>query len=167
MASIALFEALAFYVEAEKLGLKWPNDVLLNGGKVAGILLESSGSSPYVDWLSIGIGVNLAHVPQGVTDAAFAPTSLKAAGGDTVTPEDFLTKLASCYETEELKLRAFGFARIREDWLKHAARLGETITARTSREAITGVFDTINADGNLVLITAKGPQIISAADVIF
>lgn len=167
MASIALFEALAIYIAPEELGLKWPNDVLLNGGKVAGILLESSGSGPYIDWLSIGVGVNLSHVPQGVTDAAFAPTSLKAAGGDTVTPEDFLDKLACCYETQELKLRELGFARIRADWLKHAARLGETITARTARETVTGIFETINADGNLVLITGDGPRIIAAADVIF
>ena len=167
LAANALFAALAMYVPAAKLGLKWPNDVLLNGGKVAGILLESSGTGHFIDWLAIGIGVNLRHVPQGVTDAAFAPTSLIAAGGELIAPEDFLTTLAGCYATQEAKLAKLGFARIREDWLKNAARLGEVITARTGREDVTGTFDTIDDAGNLVLITGSGPRAISAAEVFF
>ncbi len=167
LAANALYQALALFVEPAKLSLKWPNDVLLNGGKVAGILLESSGQGGQVDWLSIGIGVNLAHVPQGVTDAAFAPTSVKAAGGDTVTPVDFLSKLASAYATQEKKLKTLGFSRIREDWLKNAARLGEQISATTGTETVTGTFDSIDEEGNLILITAKGPKAISAAEVHF
>lgn len=167
LAANALFAALSLYVEPSKLSLKWPNDVLLSNGKVAGILLESAGAGAMVNWLSVGIGVNLAHVPQDVTDAAFAPVSLKAAGGDTVTPEDFLTTLAAAYATQEDTLRSLGFAQIREDWLKHAARLGAQITARTGRDTHTGTFETIDADGNLVLITAKGPKAIPAADVYF
>ncbi len=167
LAANALYAALAIYVPAEKLSLKWPNDVLLQNGKVAGILLEASGQGPCVDWLSIGIGVNLNHVPEGIENAAFAPTSLKAAGGWDVEPIDFLTTLAGAYATQEAKLAKLGFARIREDWLKNAARVGETITARTGNAEYTGIFDTIDAEGNLVLITAKGPQAIPAADVYF
>lgn len=167
LAANALLAALAIYVHPEKLALKWPNDVLLSGGKVAGILLESSGQGPFVDWLSIGFGVNLRHVPDGVTDAAFAPTSLKAAGGWDVEPEDFLAVLADAYATQEDKLKTFGFARIRDDWLSRAARLGEVITARTGREEVTGVFETIDTEGNLVLQTAQGRRAIAAADVYF
>lgn len=167
LAANALFAALAMYVEPDRLGLKWPNDVLLGGKKVAGILLESSGTGHFIDWLAVGVGVNLQHVPQGVADAAFAPTSLVAAGGDVVSPQDFLTTLAGCYATQEAKLAKLGFARIRQDWLRRAARLGEVITARTGREDITGTFDTIDEDGNLVLITGAGPRRISAAEVFF
>ncbi|WP_106353672.1 biotin--[acetyl-CoA-carboxylase] ligase [Yoonia maritima] len=167
LAANALQAALAIYVQPEKLALKWPNDVLLSGGKVAGILLESSGQGGVVDWLSIGIGVNLAHTPDGVTDAAFAPTSLRAAGGWDVVPEDFLSVLADAYATQEEKLRTIGFAGIRDDWLSKAARLGEVITARTAREEITGLFETVDLDGNLVLQTAQGPRVIPAADVYF
>ena len=167
LAANALLAALAIYVQPEKLAHKWPNDVLLSGGKVAGILLESSGQGPYVDWLSIGIGVNLAHVPEAVANAAFAPTSLRAAGGWDVTPEEFLATLADAYATQEDKLRTFGFARIRDDWLGSAARLGEVITARTGREEFTGRFDTVDLDGNLVLTTAQGVKTIPAADVYF
>lgn len=167
LAANALFAALAIYVPSEKLALKWPNDVLLSGGKVAGILLESSGQGPFVDWLSIGIGVNLTHVPQGVRDATFPPISLKAAGGWDVEPSDFMTTLADAYATQEDKLRHFGFTRIRDDWLAQAARLGEVITARTGREEVRGIFDSIDQDGNLVLITGAGPRSIAAADVFF
>ncbi|MDC1399307.1 biotin--[acetyl-CoA-carboxylase] ligase [Yoonia sp.] len=167
LAANALYQALAIYVPSEKLSLKWPNDVLLSGGKVAGILLESSGQGPFVDWLSIGVGVNLKHTPEGVTEASFAPTSLMAAGGWEVEPLDFLATLADAYATQEAKLLRLGFGRIREDWLSQAARLGEVITARTGREDVTGIFDSIDKDGNLVLITGTGPRAISAADIFF
>ena len=167
VAANALFETLALYVDRTKLALKWPNDVLLNGGKVAGILLESSGRGPFVDWLSVGIGVNLRHVPQGVQDAAFPPVSLKQAIGDNVSAREFLIHLAGAYATQEKKLDTFGFDRIRRDWMSEAARLGEIITAKTGRDEITGTFDSIDADGNLVLITGRGPQAIPAADIFF
>ena len=167
VAANALYAALSFYVDAEKLALKWPNDVLLDGHKVAGILLEASGQGSRVGYLSIGFGVNLAHTPQGVEDAAFAPTSVTSGGGEPVSPEAFLTTLAGCFATQESKLARFGFARIRQDWLKNAARLGEVISAKTGTETISGIFDTIDDDGNLVLITGAGPRAISAADVFF
>lgn len=167
LAANALYQALAIYVPSDQLALKWPNDVLLSGRKVAGILLESSGQGPYVDWLSIGIGVNLRHTPEGVTDAGFPPTSLMAEGGWEVAAQDFLATLADAYATQEAKLLRLGFGRIREDWLSKAARLGEVITARTGREDVTGIFDSIDRDGNLVLITGTGPRAISAADVFF
>ena len=167
VAANALFQGLSIYVPAEKLALKWPNDVLLKGGKVAGILLESSGQGGCVDWLSIGIGVNLRHTPEAVQDAAFAPTNLKAAGGWDVEPIDFLATLANAYAEQEALYMAKGFGHIRESWLKNAARLGEIITARTSQTEITGIFDTIDENGNLVLITGAGRQAIPAADVYF
>ena len=64
-------------------------------------------------------------------------------------------------------LLRLGFGRIRDDWMSNAARLGEVITARTGREDVTGIFDSIDKDGNLVLITATGPRAIAAADVYF
>jgi BirA family biotin operon repressor/biotin-[acetyl-CoA-carboxylase] ligase len=168
LASVALFESLALYMpDRGKLALKWPNDVLLNEDKVAGILLESSAKGRLVDWLSVGIGVNLAQAPQGISGAHFPPVSLAGEGGEAVTPEDFLTTLASNYATQEAKLETFGFPRIREDWLRHAARLGEEITARTAQDEVTGIFDTVDLDGNLILITATGPRAIPAADVFF
>ncbi|WP_282024734.1 biotin--[acetyl-CoA-carboxylase] ligase [Limimaricola cinnabarinus] len=167
LAAVALFEALAIHVDRTRLSLKWPNDVLMDGGKVAGILLESAGQGPFVDWLAIGIGVNLASAPGDVRDAAFPPVALADDGGPKVDAEEFLTHLADAFATQEGKLDAFGFGRIREDWLRHAARLGEVIVARTGTEEITGVFETIDEAGNLMLRTPQGTRAISAADVFF
>lgn len=167
LAAVALFEALAIHVDRTRLSLKWPNDVLLDGGKVAGILLESAGQGPYVDWLAIGVGVNLASRPAGLRGVAFPPVAVADNGGPLVDPEEFLTHLADAFATEEGKLDAFGFGRIREDWLRHAARLGEVITARTGADEITGVFENVDEAGNLMLRTPKGLRAISAADVFF
>jgi BirA family biotin operon repressor/biotin-[acetyl-CoA-carboxylase] ligase len=168
MAANALYQALAMAAPGARLALKWPNDVLLNGGKVAGILLESASSGPMVDWLAIGIGVNLLNSPAVVTEGGSAdPVCLKKETGVEITPEAFLTLLANAYATQEAKLAAFGFSRIREDWLEHAARLGDVIIARTTTAEHVGVFETVDPDGNLVLSTGQGMQIIPAADVFF
>ncbi len=166
LAANALHEALSVYIDRRVLTLKWPNDVLLNGGKVAGILLESSGKEAFIDWLSVGIGVNLIHAP-GNVDNPFPPVSLAGEGGGRVAPEDFLVTLADAFATHEAKLERMGFDRIRRDWLANAAKLGETITAIQGAEVIQGIFDTVDKDGNLVLITAKGPRAIAAADIFF
>lgn len=168
LAANALFQALAMAAPGARLALKWPNDVLLNGGKVAGILLESAGTGRMVDWLSVGIGVNLADAPVRLAEGGSAdPVSLRGETGVEIAPEAFLTLLADAYATQEAKLATFGFARIREDWLAHAARLGDVIVARTATAEHVGVFETVDPDGNLVLATGEGLQIIPAADVFF
>lgn len=167
MAANALFEALAMKIDRDCLAVKWPNDVLLNGGKVAGILLEATGQGGRVDWLSIGIGVNLVDVPRGVTDRAFPPVSLSGEGGEPCGRHELLSMLASNIETEERLYREMGFGPIRENWLENAAKLGETITARTARDDITGIFETVDEAGQLVLTTPKGRVTIPAADIYF
>ena len=167
LASNALFETLALYVPRERLSCKWPNDVLLDNRKVAGILLESAGTGTRVDWLAIGIGVNLLHSPPLEEDAAFAPICVKDVSGEDVDAEEFLTVLAGHYATEEMVLERLGFETIRQDWLKRAARLGEEITAQIGNKRVTGIFDTVDEHGRLVLITGTGPVKIPAADVYF
>ena len=163
MAANAVFEALAMHVQRGRLSLKWPNDVLLDNGKVAGILLESASRGDQIDWLAIGIGINLASAPEGVQDAAFPPVALDAA----IDPERFLTTLAGFYATQEDILTQLGFDPIREAWLRHAARLGEVITARTGREDIVGRFETVDEAGRLVLSTPRGERRVPAAEIYF
>lgn len=167
MAANAVYEALALRIDRDRLAVKWPNDVLLNGGKVAGILLESSGRAGAVEWLSIGIGVNLEAVPGEVSDAAFPPVSLAGEGGEPVDQDEMLSMLASNMATEERIFSELGFGPIRESWLRKAARLGEVITARTARDTFTGTFETVDEAGQLVLQTPKGRMTIPAADVYF
>lgn len=149
--------------------LKWPNDVLLNGGKLAGILLESSGLGARHPVLCIGIGVNLIAAPDPtlVEPGATPPVSLLAEMGLRVTPEAFLDALAPAYEVWEEAFLAHGFAPLRAAWLAHAARLGEVIKARTGTQTREGVFDTIDASGNLILRTPSETLAIPAAEVFF
>jgi BirA family biotin operon repressor/biotin-[acetyl-CoA-carboxylase] ligase len=169
LAANALYNALAIYVPSEKLSLKWPNDVLLNGGKVAGILLESLVVQGQMWGVAVGIGVNLIAAPDmtQVEDGAVYPVSVKVESGVDVTPDGFLKHLAPAFAQWDLQLTTYGFAPIRTAWLARAARLGETITARLPNENVTGRFDTVDENGYLVLNTAKGPRNIAAADVFF
>lgn len=148
----------------QAFALKWPNDVLLNGGKVAGILLEAQG-----DVLTIGIGINLIFAPpkEAVEPGAVPPVSILQETGLRLTPGKFLDALAPAFEAREAAFRAGGFAALRDDWLENAARLGERITARTGTETREGTFETVDAEGNLVLRMATGPVAIPAADVFF
>ena len=163
--SLALYHSfVAVTGQPDAFALKWPNDVLLQGGKVAGILLETSG-----DHLVIGIGVNLLHAPgaDAVEPGAVTPVSLKGNLGLSVEPEVFLDVLAQQYAILEHQFVTHGFAPIRRAWLAHAARLGEVITARTMRDTHVGTFEDVDANGSLILRTAAGPQVITAADVFF
>jgi BirA family biotin operon repressor/biotin-[acetyl-CoA-carboxylase] ligase len=150
--------------QGDAFALKWPNDVLLQGGKVAGILLESIG-----DHLVIGIGVNLAHAPDAsqVEARALTPVSVLGALGIDVAPEVFLDVLAAEYDALETQFTTNGFAPIRRAWLSHAARLGAVITARTMRDETIGTFEDVDETGNLILQTANGRVAITAADVYF
>lgn len=172
VAALALYEALAVYVDRERLALKWPNDVLLDQRKIAGILLESSGQGGVIDWLAVGIGVNLASAPSAMDlpDSAVPPISLAEAGPDPaipLTPEELLSHLAEGMARWNRMLTDHGFDPLRRLWLQRAARLGETITARTSRDSWTGIFETVDESGHLVLRTAAGVQRIAAADIYF
>lgn len=149
--------------------LKWPNDVLLNGGKVAGILLESSSCGRGGFHLAIGVGVNLIGAPDAsvVEPGATLPVSLLAETGLRVTPEAFLDALAPAYAVWEAVFVNEGFAPLRQEWLAHAARLGETIRARTGTQTREGVFESIDPAGNLILRMSSGAVAIPAAEVFF
>jgi len=160
--------ALALSDVLEGLGvdsaLKWPNDVLVGGGKLAGILLEGLPGGA----LAIGIGVNLAAAPRTDTleAGALAPVAL-AERGVKIAPSDFLTLLARAYDAREASFATYGFAPIRAAWLARAARLGGPIRVRLAQETLAGSFKDVDADGRLVLSTAQGERRIAAGEVFF
>ncbi len=143
--------------------------MLLNGRKLAGILLETGGRPGGPLMLAIGIGVNLAAAPQAAAlePGAVAPAALAEATGLAPDPETFLDLLAPCVEVWEARLRTEGFGPVREAWLARAARLGEPIRARTPGAELTGAFETVDATGALVLATATGRVTLPAAEVHF
>ncbi|MDT8856143.1 biotin--[acetyl-CoA-carboxylase] ligase [Paracoccaceae bacterium Fryx2] len=170
VAALALHDACAGLTGlADAFTLKWPNDVLLNGGKLAGILLESAGQGGRVTHLVIGIGVNLIAAPDPalVEVGALRPVSLLGETGLRVTPEAFLDALAPAYAAREATFVDHGFAPIRAAWLARAARLGQPIRARTGTHTREGIFETLDQSGALILNTATGREAIPAAEVFF
>ncbi|MGB3244990.1 MAG: biotin--[acetyl-CoA-carboxylase] ligase [Sulfitobacter sp.] len=169
IAAVSLYQALKELVPSDGYALKWPNDVLLNGTKIAGILLESSGTRDKVNWLVIGIGVNLTHAPAiiDVEPRATPPSSVVAQLGKAPSAEELLSLLAIKFAANRQLYLSEGFNAIRLLWLRHAANLGAAITARTMRDEIAGTFEDIDNEGNLILATSKGSVAITAADVFF
>jgi BirA family biotin operon repressor/biotin-[acetyl-CoA-carboxylase] ligase len=127
----------------EVFSLKWPNDLLLNGSKCAGILLERQG-----DWLVIGFGVNLAQHPEGTERPA---TSLAAAGLPVPAAHALLMALAASFAHWRARWQAEGFAPIRAEWLAHAAGLAGRMVARLGDAAPEGQFIGLADDGALLL----------------
>lgn len=170
VAALALHDALTTLCGPRlNIALKWPNDVLLNGGKLSGILLESAGVGREMNSLAIGIGVNLADAPDrgSVEEQATRPVSLRGETGLQVSPEDLLDALAPAFDRWWRQMRAYGFAPIRQAWMVRAAKLGETIIARTGTTQAEGRFDGIDDTGALILTTPKGRQAIPAAEIYF
>lgn len=165
VAAVSLADALAPFVSGLPLSLKWPNDALLDGRKVAGILLESeSAPDGGIAWLAIGIGVNLAEHPD---DPAIIATSLAAEGLAVPTPERMLEALAGAMAHWLSVWRVEGFAPVRQAWLARAARLGERVGVQAGAEQLSGVFTTLDDEGCLVLNCSDGVRRVSAGDVFF
>lgn len=133
---------------AGRLALKWPNDVLLDGGKCSGILLERAGVA-----LVIGIGVNLAQHPDGADrrPGSPLPISLAAAGLPVPTPLALLAVLAPAFARWRGLWAAHGFAPVRAAWLARAAGVGGRIVARLGSESPEGWFAGLADDGALLL----------------
>jgi BirA family biotin operon repressor/biotin-[acetyl-CoA-carboxylase] ligase len=144
LAAVALSQALeALLPETSMIQHKWPNDVWVNGNKIAGILLESrSNPEGKVSALVIGVGVNLAAAPEGACSAV-------SCGGMAIVPQKFLDRFLMALDENIGILRQEGFAAICGKWLARARGIGENIRIRLPRETFFGVFEGISPDGTL------------------
>ncbi len=148
---------------ARGVGLKWPNDLVAGGAKLAGILLEGWSLGPQRFAVSIGVGVNLAAHPD---DLAYPANNLSALIGRDVSLREFLERLAVRFN-ERLSVFAggAGFASIRSQWLAHAAGLGQPLRATTTAGAREGLFEGVDARGRLLLRTPDAIETIESADI--
>ncbi|MDD2869892.1 biotin--[acetyl-CoA-carboxylase] ligase [Neomegalonema sp.] len=153
-------------LKREEVRLKWPNDLLVKGGKASGLLLEASGGGlgRSVDWLAVGMGVNLATAPEAA-DARWVPIRLGGFASAPLDPEAYLTLVAARFDHWALRLATEGFAPLRQAWLSLAAGLGGPIIARTGAESFEGIFEDLDAQGALMLRQGSGLLRIAAADV--
>ena len=147
---------------ARNVRLKWPNDLVADGAKLAGILLEGCACAGRFA-VSIGIGVNLASHPN---DLAYPATDLATLAGKPVSAREFIERLAARFD-EQLAVfaRGAGFAAIRAQWLVAAAGLGAPLRATTPAGALEGLFEGIDARGRLLLRRQDAIETIESADV--
>ena len=159
VAAVALHQAVGVFLPVEHAArLKWPNDLLLDGAKLSGILLERSG-----DAVVVGMGVNLAHHP----DLPDRPTTSLAAAGLAVSPDAFAEVLVEAFGRWLTVWRGQGIAAIRDAWLAAAHPIGTALSVRLpGGDVQDGLFDGLDADGALILRLASGERhVIHAADV--
>jgi BirA family biotin operon repressor/biotin-[acetyl-CoA-carboxylase] ligase len=167
VAAVALAEAIAACLPpTADVRCKWPNDVLVDDRKVAGLLLESEADDQGgLAWLIVGAGVNIVSFPP-LDDAAYPATSLHAAGATGIDAAAVLSAFGEAFLAWHQRWQEEGFSRVRAAWRQRAAGLGETITVRLESETVSGAFLDLDADGALLLGQAtQGVRRITAGDV--
>ena len=156
VAAVALDETLRAY--GAEPWIKWPNDLFIDDAKLTGILLERSG-----DAVVVGIGVNLAHHPEGLDRPV---TSLPAEGLAAPDPDLFLRDLAQAFERWVAVWRR-SLDEVRRRWLERAHPLGTALSVRLpDRPPFEGLFDGLDDNGALRLRLPSGEcHVIHAGDV--
>jgi BirA family transcriptional regulator, biotin operon repressor / biotin---[acetyl-CoA-carboxylase] ligase len=169
VAALAVADLLDAFAVPGAVGIKWPNDVMLAGDKASGILVESGIHDSGALWLAVGIGVNLAHAPEGTERAA---TSLAAhLRSDIAYPpsvEAAATVLAEAFAAWRERWDSLGFQPILDAWTARTSGLDGPCVARLGHETVEGTAEGVAPDGALRLRTADGAlRLISAGDVFF
>ena len=148
-----------------KFALKWPNDLVTGGQKLAGILLEAEAVAGNRLAVVAGIGTNVIAAPEGTPTPA---TSLAALGVHIGAEELFAALSDAWVEVRGIWDNGRGFAEIRRLWLARAAGLGERVAIQTGSTTIAGIFDTIDEAGCLIVRTTEGKLLrIAAGEVYF
>jgi BirA family biotin operon repressor/biotin-[acetyl-CoA-carboxylase] ligase len=163
-AALAVAEMASHFAPKAAIAVKWPNDVLAEGQKLAGILLEGGPDKSNKAWLAIGIGVNLASHPEGTE---FPATSLTGLGIAAPAPEEALTILAARFAHWYAAWMKDGFETVRTGWLARAKGVGAPIRARLPLETREGVFEGIDTSGALLLNERGQVHAIAAGEVFF
>lgn len=157
VAAVALEDAVRVFLP-DRATIKWPNDLLIDGRKLSGVLLERAG-----DAVVSGIGVNLAHHP----DLPDRPATSLSAQGVVVEPEPFAEVLAESFARWLARWRGEGLGVVRDRWLARAHAVGTALSIRLpDGSVVNGLFDGLDREGALNLRLADGARrVIHAADV--
>ena len=167
VASLAAFDTIGSLAQpGTDAQTKWPNDLLISGRKVAGILLEAQGGAgpdAVPDFVIVGVGVNLMSYPE---DVEFPATAL-IDEGTTVMPPEFLEGFAKHFLAWTRIWVDEGFERLRKNWVWRCGQVGKEVEVRLANETLTGTFKDLDDSGALILETADGMRTITAGDVYF
>lgn len=167
VSSLALENAISSLFHSEgmntKIELKWPNDVMINDKKVAGILLESAGKN--MEYIVIGVGVNISKAPE-IKDKP--STSLQAEGLTKLESTEMLNRFMSNFLKLYQTWLSEEFRGIREKWLKKARNIGKIISVDSGGTRISGKFMDIDFKGQLRVQVASGQiHSINTGEVVF
>ena len=145
VAALAILDSLAPLVAG--LRLKWPNDVLCQEAKIAGVLTEAAASEDRLDWVVLGLGVNLATAPD-------VPGRLTACVGERAPdPEVFAHAVLAQIDVWRQRVLLEGFAAVRAAWLSHGPAQGAHVTLRHDGRTVGGAFSGLSDEGALLLAT--------------
>ncbi|PSH67807.1 biotin--[acetyl-CoA-carboxylase] ligase [Phyllobacterium brassicacearum] len=148
-----------------RVELKWPNDLLADGAKLAGILLESTQLPDNRMAIVVGIGVNVVAYPE---DVPYPATSLTRLGANCDAETLFLALSDAWEENSRMWGEGRGLAAIRKRWLARAAGLGSEVAVRVDGTVLRGIFETIDEDCRFVIRDNDGQRVkIAAGDVHF
>lgn len=179
VAGVALNQALAGIVPAAilktgidgadlangRIALKWPNDVLADGAKLAGILLEAHKRPDGALAIVVGIGVNVVEAPAGLP---YPATSLRALGLDATAETVFGALSDAWVDAVELWDRGRGVTAVLELWRRSAAGIGAEVAVNRDGDIVRGIFETIDEGGRLIVRANDNSRIaITAGDVHF
>jgi BirA family biotin operon repressor/biotin-[acetyl-CoA-carboxylase] ligase len=168
VAALAVGAMADAFVATDIVGFKWPNDILIEGRKVSGMLIESGAAPGGGLWLAVGIGVNLVDFPPDVERPATALALHLRPGATSPTQDDALARLSAAFADVLALWLEQGFEPIRRAWLSRAIGMGGPCTARLPHETVVGVAEGLDADGALLLRLENGAvRRITAGDVFF
>lgn len=159
--TLALAQSIKTLSPRADVKLKWPNDVLVQGRKISGILLEKGAR----DYIIAGIGVNVKHAPD-LVGKSYRSISLSEIGIE-IERLELLDLYLSCFDNLFELWERKGFEPLREQWLNMAKGIGETITVVQEQAEKRGIFSGVDSDGLLLLDVNGKIEKICAGDVFF
>ena len=143
--------------------IKWPNDIVLNGKKICGIMCEMRARDMYLDYAVLGIGVNLlgTEFPSNLPYAS----SIEKETGIKITPMEFLKNYLAVYKEDRAVWEEDGLNAIMSEVKTLSATLGQSVQAISDLETIEGIAKDILDDGSLIIMTDEGEKTFIAGDV--
>ncbi len=161
VAGLAAADAADAFLHCGPVGLKWPNDILLDDAKLCGILIESELAGADVEWMVVGVGMNIVAAPENLD---YKATSLAAHGSDA-TRDQVADAFLSAFRRRWQGWREEGFEKVRAAWMSRAWRAGNLVSVSTGAELLSGCFAGIDEAGAMLLGTDAGTRRILSGSV--
>jgi len=163
---LAIADTIEAMIGPGRATLKWPNDVMIDGAKAAGILLDSGALPGGGVWAALAFGVNLAVAPKAIDQPTASLREMLPLDALTPEPLAFLAALRPRLEAWDGRLAREGFEPLRQAWTKRAHKLGDIVRVALGQDTIEGRIAGLSPRGELELDTETGRRLIAAGDVL-